>query len=180
MSYTAPPTFVADDVLAADELNVLSDDIAALYSVQQGLTFSAAQLRRAANQSIPDSTQTAISFDTETLDVGGWYSSGTNVVVPAGAIPAGATSIGLDVRGIITYASNTTGHRQIRLQLNGSDIDAISGSGLDGGDSTVIALSAVTTAVAGDILTLVAYQNSGGALNVTAARFTVLRLGVAS
>ena len=180
MAYSTPPTFSAGAALAAADLNTLGTDIAYLYGIQQGLTFSAAQVRRAASQNIDDSTETAISFDTETLDVGGWYSSGTDVVVPAGAIPAGATSIGIDLRGLINYASNSTGKRQIHLQKNGSDVDALGVSALDGGDNTTLSMSAVTTAEAGDIFTLVAKQTSGGALNVAAARFTVLRLGVAT
>ena len=99
MSYTAPPTFVASDVLTAAQLNVLSDDIAYLYSTLQGVTYSACSVRRAANQSLTTATETEISFDNEDLDIGGWYSSGTDIIVPAGAIPSGSTSVGVLLLG---------------------------------------------------------------------------------
>lgn len=41
------------------------------------------QLRRAANQSIPNNTSTPISWDTQDEDIGGFWTSGTTITVPA-------------------------------------------------------------------------------------------------
>ena len=44
----------------------------------------------------------------------------------------------------------------------------------------MVAYFAQTTVEAADVLTMLGEQTSGGALNVTEARFNVIRLGVAS
>lgn len=180
MAYSTPPTFVASDPLTAAELNALSDDISYLYSALQGVVYSACSVRRAASQSLTTATETEISFDNEDVDVGGWYSSGTDVIVPAGAIPAGATSIGVLLLGVIKYAANTTGARRVIFQNNGGELSRISIGATGGGDPTVVTYFAQTTVVASDVLTMLGEQTSGGALNVTEARFNVIRLGVAS
>ena len=180
MAYTTPPTFNASDPLAAAELNVLSDDITYIYSGQQGTTFSGVQVRRAASQSIPNETDREINFDTENWDVGGWYSSGTDVVVPAGAIPDGGTSIGVLVVTNIKYAADTTGRRKITLLKNGTAFGSWNIGAAGGGDPTDIAFTEVTTVIAADVLTMEAWQSSGGSLNVSEARMTIVRLGVAS
>jgi hypothetical protein len=45
---------------------------------------SGVRLRRASNQSINNAALTAISWDTEDEDIGGFWASGTTVTVPAG------------------------------------------------------------------------------------------------
>jgi hypothetical protein len=42
------------------------------------------QLRRAANQSVANITVTPVSWDTQDEDIGGFWTSGTTVTVPAG------------------------------------------------------------------------------------------------
>src|SRR5690349_21481646 len=109
MAYTTPPTFVADDPLAAADLNILGDDIAYLKAIADGVGFSGTRVTRAASTSISNNTDSAITFTAEPTDVGGWFSSGTNVVVPAGAIPAGYTTIAVDVIGQTSWTANGTG-----------------------------------------------------------------------
>src|SRR5689334_23258311 len=109
MSYTAPPTFVADDVLAADDLNVLSDDIADLDARVSGIVMSGCVMARNTNQSIPDSTATNVNFNAEVIDVGGWFAgTGTTAFTPSSEIPAGATTIGIFVTASVTFATNGT------------------------------------------------------------------------
>jgi hypothetical protein len=178
MSYTTPPTFVSGDILTAAELNVLGDDIVYLYGVAQGVTFSGTKVRRAANQSISDSTDTSVSFDTETFDYGGWYTSGTKVIVPSGAIPSGYTTIAVRVDAAAKFASNGTGKRRIQVFKNGSLVAGSSWTiGALSGDVTDVQLPATFTVVAADEITLIVYQTSGGALNISEATLTVVRIG---
>jgi hypothetical protein len=179
MSWTTPPTFVSGDPLAASDLNILGDDLTYLKAIGDGLTLSGCRVRRAASQSIADSTFVAASFDTETLDLGGWYTSGTDVVVPAGAIPAGFTTIGLLIFGACKFVTNSSGRRWLRVLQNGAVIEGwnITANNADTSDLT---LSTFTTAVATDVITLEVKQTSGGSLSMSEARLTVLRYGIAS
>jgi hypothetical protein len=174
--YTTPPTFVAGTVLAAADLNILSTDVEYLYGVSTGISFSGVQLRRAANQSISTSTDTNISWDTENLDYGGWWSSGTAITVPAGAIPAGYTSIMLDVVTMVKFATDGTGKRRVTWLKNGSSFGSWKTTSLDDDVTTIVFPEAVEVA-AGDTIAVQVWQNSGSSLNVTEGRITVERRG---
>ena len=178
MPYTTPPTFNPGDPLAAADLNILGDDIEYLKGITDGVSLSAVKVRRSANQSIGNSTDVEISFDTEVLDLGGWWTSGTDIIVPAGAIPAGFTTVGVIILLAIKFATNGTGKRQARVLLNGSSVDFWLVPALDDGNTSIF-ISTFTTVEAGDVITLEAWQSSGGSLNVTEAHVSVLRFGVA-
>lgn len=180
MTYTTPPTFVAADTLTAAELNILGDDVAYLYAQSQGTEFSAIQASRTTNQSIATGVGTNISFNVQNLDLGGWFTpTSTTITVPAGAIPAGAATVGIIVFASIAYAANGTGIRKISVMKNGSSFGSWKVSALTG-DTTDVLLNEATTVAAGDTITLEAEQTSGVSLNVSAARITVIRMGVAS
>lgn len=178
MAYTDPPTFVADDPLAADELNILSEDIADLDSRVEGTVFASVQLRRAATQSIPNSSDTEVAWDTENFDHGGWYSSGNAVVVPAAVIPDGDTSIGVDVVALVKFATDGTGKRKVTVLKNGSGFGNWKVAALDD-DNTSIVYPDQVIVEEGDEITVEVWQNSGSSLNISEARLTVSRRGVA-
>lgn len=167
MAYTTPPTFVASDVLPAADLNILSDDIIYLKGITDGVTFSGTKVNRGSNQSISNATATDISFTAEIFDFGGWWSSGTTVTVPAGAIPAGYTTIVLEVVGKAFYTSNATGYRRLAVLKNGASF-AQTTAGSNATDSTDVNLTDFVEVEAGDDITMQVTQTSGGALNVTA------------
>lgn len=173
MAYVAVPTFVANDPLAADDLNIIGDDIDYLKAIADGLVFSGCDVTRVAATSIANTTSTAISFSAEVYDYGSWFSSGTNVVVPVGAIPSG-TIIAVMVSGRTLFASNATGYRRLYLLKNGTPF-ASPKVGAINGDTTDMDVMRITTAVVGDVFTMEVYQNSGGALNVTNSQLTVVR-----
>jgi hypothetical protein len=173
LSYTTPPTFVSGGTVTASNLNILSDDISYLYGVAQGVTASGAQVSKSA-QTISTGTDTNISFSTENFDLGGWWSSGTAVVVPSGAIPAGYTSILILVAARVRWAANGTGSRAARLMKNGSIFGNSSTSGLSGDTLDQVVLD-FTTVVAGDSIALQVYQSSGGNLSADTAQLTVMR-----
>ena len=179
MAYTAPPTFVAGDPLAAAELNVLGDDIKYLYAATEGLTFSGCSVTRAADTSIPDTTETAITFTAEGYDYGAWWASGPDVVVPAGAIPAGFTTIAVQVIGRTKFAGDNLGFRQLAITLNGtayvgSNVDAV-----DGGDTEIVVADFAMVA-AGDTIGVSIYQTAGHAINVAGTKLTVVRFAPAA
>lgn len=167
-------TWGSETLTASDMTTYLTNNIEFLYGAVQGLTFSAVQVRRAASQSIPDTSATNVSFDTENLDYGGWWSSGTNIVTPAGAIPSGYTTVAVLVIASLKYAANGTGWRRIRVLKNGTSFASWTLSGITG-ETTDVLVTDVTTTAAADIFRLEAYQTSGGSLNITEAALTVIR-----
>lgn len=176
MAYTTPPTFGAGTALPASQLNILSDDIEYLYGVAQGVTGSGVQVTRSATTSIPASTSTAITFTAEVYDLGGWWSSGTAITVPSGAVPAGFASIIVHVEAELRFASDATGARAITIYKNGSAVEpGRRVAAVDGGDSTDFGMSRYVSVVAGDTLSLRVYQNSGGALDASSIVFSVMR-----
>jgi hypothetical protein len=160
---------------------VLGDDIADLDSRVAGVVTSACQMSRTTNQSIADSTDTYISFPIENLDIGGWFpGSGTTVTVPAGAVPAGATTIALWLTGSAKFATNGTGTRRIEIHVNGSSIGGQNVPGLSGDNTIVYIAGELAVVAAGDTIKLSASQTSGGALNVLTAKLQFHRIGVVS
>lgn len=174
MAYVTPPTFNSGDVLDADDLNILGDDIEYLKGVADGVGFSGAKASRSSNQSIPDTTYTDVTFTAEVFDFGGWYSSGSTFTVPAGAVPAGFTTIVLDVVAIARFVANGAGSRQLAILKNGSTEDLFGLSALSG-DTTSVILPAKFEAAAGDTIKIQVYQSSGDALNLDVAKLTVVR-----
>jgi hypothetical protein len=174
MAYTDPPTFIAADPLTAAEMNVLSEDIEYLYAGSVGTTFAGVQISRSTNQSCADSVMSDISMTSEAFDYGGWWASGAGVTVPAGVIPAGFTTIAVLVTAYVKWATNGSGMRKIELQKGGTAFGTLATSALSG-ETTQLQITDVVVVAAGDVLNVSAWQNTGGALNVTAAGITVLR-----
>lgn len=174
MAYTTPPTFASGDPLLAAELNVLGDDIAYLYGISEGVTASGVSVSRASNQSISDSTTTSITFTTENFDLGAWWSSGTDIVVPAGAIPTGYTTILVHIAADIQWTANGTGYRAASIFVNGALLGTRNASALSG-ETTNVGIDRYTTVAAGDIITIRGTQTSGGSLNASRIDATVVR-----
>ena len=150
-----------------------------LKGVADGVAGSAVQLTRTAATSISASSETTITWTTEVLDLGGWWSSGTNIVVPAGAIPSGYTSILIAVMARTKFAASGTGARRIKVKKNGTEFGSVSLSGISG-ETTDLILAEITTVVAGDILIFTVYQTSGGNLDVTQSQISVFRVAPAT
>lgn len=177
MSYTTPPTFVADDILAASDLNILSDDIIDLDARAHETAFMGVSLLRTSSQTISDDTLTAISWVSAPVDVGGWWTSGTDIVVPAGAIPSGYTTILIELHGQTRADVNGTGSRSIVFQLNGSDIEIGRAVSAIAGDTTSYDHLSWAEVAAADVITMIVKQTSGGNLAYTYSTFHVKRLG---
>jgi hypothetical protein len=182
MSYTTPPTFVAGDVLEADQLNVLSDDIADLDSRVAGVTMSAlpgvadhepvARRQHRHLHLVPDR-----ELRHRRLVPG----LGHDVTVPAGAVPAGATTIGLWLTGASSSRrtarareparSTSTARRSAGRQARASR--RRQHDHLHRGRARRRSRGRHDQAERGK-------QTSGGALNVLTAKLQFHRIGVAS
>ena len=121
-------------------------------------------LRKTANQSISNSTDTAQTWDVEDIDTDAFHSTATNTARIT--IPSGKDGKYLVTAQVRFEASNTTGRRISRIYKNGS---------LDASfqwETAPTTLGAVTTGnsfievlAAGDYIELYAFQTSGGTIN---------------
>lgn len=172
MAYTTPPTFAPGNVLDASQLNVLGDDIVYLKAQADAVIFSGAAAA-CGTQSIPNATTTQIIFTSETFDIGGWIAvSSPTFTVPASAIPAGFTTVVVDVRVHTDFAGSAVGARQFIANQNGSQVMADSGTA-DAATNTHQEGSVLTPAVVGDVFTLDVVQTSGGSLNIVGVTMSV-------
>ena len=159
-SWTAPRTWTSATLTAA-QMNL---------DVRDNTTWLATDkpnwyLARTAVQSIPNSTVTAISFDSETIDAyggGGMHSNSTNpsrVTVPV----AGNYLVGL----YGNFDVNSTGYRLIEPYYNGSAIGAPMVANGFTGVNTTVAVTWFIRCAAGAYLEMKVQQTSGGNLDVT-------------
>ncbi len=124
------------------------------------------QLRRAANQSIANITLTAISWDTQDEDVGGFWSSGTTVTVPADYDGIYVITF----RVVVGTGASARNFAEVNLT---SSITGLTGeyripsSTPSGGESRMVAHYTGPLAAA-DSFVCNAYQTTGGASNATA------------
>lgn len=128
-------------------------------------SFAGVRVRKSANQSIPNATETVLTFDTETFDTDAYHDNSTNsgrLTVPVGK--AGYYSIYF----CIQWDVNATGDREVSLYINGT-ATGLCGSN-QAGDATLYTFLTGTTTyylAEGDYVQLTGYQDRGGALNAT-------------
>jgi hypothetical protein len=125
-----------------------------------------ARVYNSANISVANNTVTALTFDSERYDTTSFHSTSVNT----GRLTAptdGYYAIGAH----IVHDANATGVRSLFLRLNGATfIGAIEvNAGTTGGRGTVLSVSTTYQLSATDYVEVIAYQTSGGALNVLAA-----------
>lgn len=161
MSIPPKPAF-GGGVLSTSTASALAD--LAYYGVYP----PGAVARRQTNQSIASGAATAVSFDAELFD-------NSNMFTPT-STDINIVDTGLyDAKGWVDLDANTTGIRQLEIFQNGSSVwkDARSAQSALTGRMSIAGLLVCT---AGDVIQFWVYQSSGGALNVTAARFGVCRI----
>lgn len=168
-------TWTSEVLTSSDMTTYLTDNLNYLYGKVTGLTASGVQLKRTSDLTVATSTTVNITFQAESFDYGGWWSSGSAITVPASAIPSGSTAVLVMVVGRLRWATDGTGVRRVRPILNGTEFGSTTVGGLSG-DDTDMSIVEFTTVAAGDILMLEAYQTSGGNLNLEVGNFTIIRL----
>lgn len=175
MAYVTPPTFVSGTTATAADINILGADIVYLKGQTDSIQTSAVKVNRTSAQSIPDNTWTPVVWNNQIGDIGNWWTSGTNLVVPSD-FPAGVTDYLAILPLIAKFDVNATGNRGARTLLNGSVVDQITLSAA-AGDPTVISFTSTMSTIAQtDIITMEVFQTSGGALDLTGVVITAIRL----
>ncbi len=155
---------------------VLGTDGATASWVPNGATLYTA-VSRNATQSVNNGTFTTITWDTgDSNDHGIWNAGNpTRLTVPAGE---GGLYFGY---AKISYAANSNGVRYIYLNKNGAGTNFLDNQNANGsGVPTYKSFSFLIPLLAGDYLTMQAYQDSGGSLNISsggACAMTLCRIG---
>ena len=180
MPYTSPATVVTattitsawgNSVKAATDWLANPPHCAARHSVAQSHTTTA--------------TWRAVVFDTEDEDTASIHSTSSNTEL----FTAPAAGLYLVTAGV-EFAANATGQRVIGLRKNGTPA---SGPNVKGrasnpnpgaGSNAVLSFATPIKLAASDTLQLIAFQNSGGALNIGASTtehhpyFTITWIGL--
>jgi hypothetical protein len=118
-----------------------------------------------ANLALTTATSTVITLNSERFDTDSFHSTASNtsrLTVPTGM--GGIYQITAQAR----FASNSTGIRLILVRLNGTTTIAQQSMTAISGNETDMVLSTVYNLAAGDYVELLAYQNSGGNLDLQA------------
>jgi hypothetical protein len=135
--------------------------------VRNGLVYLATDRPRcrvynSANFSVPNTTPTAITFDSERFDTGGMHSTSSNtsrITVPSGE--GGVYLVG----GHVRFAANATGVRAAEIMLNGATIIAMQQVDIDSAVPHIFSIATLYTLAAADYVELFCVQTSGAALN---------------
>jgi hypothetical protein len=130
----------------------------------------------AAAQSIANNASTALALTAEQFDhdPNGSIHDTSGVPVASSAVTCRTTGV-YHMTGYATFAVSGTGVRQLALRLNGATyLASTTVAGLSG-NLTDMNVATAYLMTATDYVELVAYQNSGGALNVTEAALTVVK-----
>lgn len=136
-----------------------------------------ARVYHSANQSILNNTLTALAFDSERVDTDTIHDTATNNSRLT-CKTAGVYSIS----GTAEYANNVTGNRELAVRLNGTTYIAAIKYPAATLLTSLVVIETKYALVVNDYVELIAFQDSGGALNVTAsanysAEFMMARLG---
>lgn len=118
-------------------------------------------------QSLTSGAATALTFDSEDIDVGAMHSTVSNT--SRVTVPGSQGGLYLMI-GQTTFAANATGVRRLDLRKNGAtNLSTCQAANAGGGDSVVVNVVGIAVLSATDYIELVGTQNSGGALNAGSA-----------
>jgi hypothetical protein len=126
----------------------------------------AARVYRSSTQSVNNITWTAITFDSEIRDDGGFHSTSSNT----DRMTAPATGW-YQISANIEFVASSTGSRMVRFYLNGTTEIARAALASIATYSTFVPLTATYYLTASDYVTCDVFQDSGGSLNVGTSSF---------
>ena len=150
-------------------------------AVRDGVVFCATppscKANRSTTQSIGDITLTAVSFTAaDSWDTDSFHSTVSNqsrLTVPSGL---GGKYL---IVASVSWANNSTGWRDLRIRANGSTDLVVARVGI--GAANPYPISTITTVeqlAAGTYVEVTAWQNSGAALDVTAANVVIMQVSL--
>jgi len=162
MGWTAPRTWVPDEVLTAALLNAqLRDNLLALEG--PALSPPVAILGGSATQNLSNGVTTALIMDVEDEDTHNGHTTGSTAWI----CPAGWGGV-YHVTANVQWAANTVGNRYLYLYKNGAATRYRSSAPAASG-SPMANVSGQIRLAAGNWVEAMAYQNSGGSLDIVAA-----------
>lgn len=128
-----------------------------------------AELRATSVQSLTNGTGTAVNFDAEDIDSHGGHSTSVNTSRYTAQIAGW-----YQCTGAVSFASNATGRRGVWWQKNGADVTGSETAFVAAGTGviTIPARVKLIQLAVGDYVQMLAFQDSGGALN-TSVTFAV-------
>ena len=120
---------------------------------------------RTSDQSIPNATQTTLSWQAETYDTSAIWDAGSPTRL---TVPSGVTKVKL--LGEVRFDANSTGDRSMNIQKNGAGFvgsgnQAIRACSGGAQTTTVQSVTSVVSCVAGDYFELKCTQTSGSSIN---------------
>lgn len=125
-------------------------------------------LLKSANQSIANGTEVDVTWETESSDTGGWHAANSaDVVVPANAVYAASVVVQWDS----TATTEAEEMRVIKILVDGklAAFDGgIESTGVINNNAGSSSCSWVGYAAAGQVIKVVAWQNTDAALNIEA------------
>lgn len=119
----------------------------------------------AGTQSIANNSYTSsedLSFTSETYDVSGLFVPTSTTIT----VPSGYDGLYI-IQAQVTFAVNATGIRRIGLYVNSTEVARVNTTDADATEDSRLQISFVAQLVSGNTIQCRAFQNSGGALNVT-------------
>lgn len=129
-----------------------------------------------ANQSIANTTATAIAFNGEDADNDAIHDTVTNNT----RLTCRTAGV-YHISGSVLWATGAGNYRQLKIQKNGAtELISVSQPPVGGGNGTRQVVNATVELAVGDYVELIAQQDSGGALNVTtdvSTRFSMAKIG---
>lgn len=153
----SPRTFGVNEIETGGFLNSLRDALLFLLNPPMAVVYQTTV------QSLTSGVAAAVSFDTTTVDTYGMHSNSTNNS-RATAVVAGWYLI----TATIQYANTSAAHnRNVTINKNGVQVPQFGVAGLSGdtGVFPMVSAGAWVFLNAGDYVEVIAYQDSGGAVN---------------
>lgn len=120
---------------------------------------------RTSNQSISNSTATAIQWQIEDYDNGNWWTSGSSTRL---TVPSGISYVRISAN--VVWAGASGGFRQLSINKNGSSVRGGGREVVDAATGIGHSLNVVSAPMAvspGDYFEIIVQQNSGSAINIT-------------
>ena len=136
-----------------------------------------ARVYDASDQTIANATGTAVAFDTEMYDTGGFHDNSTN----NSRLTAPVSGYYI-ITGHIRFYGNATGIRWISIREGGDTGIARQYNSSPGAGDIVLSVATIYYLAASEYVELMVYQDSGGNLDTRtvsdyAVRFAINRIG---